>query len=218
MKRFFRRFLRVIGLLTFGGFLFVAVCNIWVIQATKRHVHHAGGEIGNLPEIAMVLGTSKSRKDGSPNPFFDDRMQVASDLYLNGSIKHILVSGDNRSPYYNEPRDMRKSLIKLNVPDSAITLDFAGLRTLDSVIRCKEIFGQDSILIVTQPFHSYRALFISQFYVMSAKAVVTDDLPFTYRYKVEVREIFARTKAVIDLYILKKTPRHLGEVEKINLG
>ncbi len=218
MKRFFRRLIRIIGILSFCGFLLVVGCNIWVIQATKRHVYHAEGEIGNLPEIAMVLGTSKSRKDGSPNPFFDDRMQVASDLYLNGSIRHILVSGDNSSPYYNEPRDMRKSLIQLNVPDSAITLDFAGLRTLDSVIRCKEIFGQDSILIVTQPFHSYRALFISQFYGMSAKAVVTNDLPFTYRYKVEVREIFARTKAVIDLYVLKKTPRHLGEVEKINLG
>ena len=98
---------------------------------------------------------------GSPNPFFEKRIETAAELYRIGKIDHFILSGDNRSMYYNEPMAMLKALLKKGVPASAITLDYAGLRTLDSIVRCKQIFGQNKIIIITQPFHSYRALFIS---------------------------------------------------------
>jgi SanA protein len=110
---------------------------------------------------------------------------------------------------------MQKALINRGVPVSAITLDYAGLRTLDSVVRSKEIFGQDRIIIITQPFHSYRALFISQYYNIDAVAVVASEPELEISFKIRIREYFARTKAVLDLYILKTTPRFLGKKEEI---
>ncbi len=139
--------------------LFVLAANIWVVNSTKDRVLTA---IDRLPEksVALVLGTSNKLIDGSPNPFFLERIQLAADLFRQGKISHFILSGDNRSKYYNEPIEMQKALVRLGVPDSLITLDYAGLRTLDSIVRSKEIFGQTKILIVTQSFHCYRALFI----------------------------------------------------------
>ncbi len=105
---------------------------------------------------------------------------------------------------------MLKALLKKGVPASAITLDYAGLRTLDSIVRCKKIFGQNKFIIITQPFHSYRALFISQYYDINAIAMVAEEPDFEYSIKVRVREYLARTKAVLDLYVLKTSPRFLG--------
>jgi SanA protein len=111
---------------------------------------------------------------------------------------------------------MRKALMKLGVPSAAITLDYAGLRTLDSVVRCQQIFGQDKITIITQPFHSYRALFISLYYNIDAVAMVAGEPDFEYSVKVRLREYLARSKAVLDLYVFKTSPRFLGQKEELN--
>jgi SanA protein len=120
--------------------------------------------------------------------------------------------------FYNEPWEMRKALIAAGVPESAITLDYAGLRTLDSVVRAKQVFGQDKLTIITQPFHSYRALFISNFYQIDAVAMVTQDPEMDQSFKVRVREYFARTKAVLDLYVFKTTPKFLGPKEQLDIN
>ena len=112
---------------------------------------------------------------------------------------------------------MKKALIKMGVPSTAITLDYAGLRTLDSIVRSKEIFGQNEITIVTQTFHSYRALFISQYYGIDAVAFVNEKQDENDLQVIHWREILARTKAVLDLYILKTSPRHLGQKEPIRI-
>jgi SanA protein len=112
---------------------------------------------------------------------------------------------------------MKKALIKKGVPASAITLDYAGLRTLDSIVRSKKIFGQHKITIITQPFHSYRALFISRYYEMDAVAMVAEEPELDRTFKVRLREYLARTKAVLDLYIFKTDPRFLGEKQQINI-
>ena len=142
-------------------------------------------------------------------------MDTAAELYKIGKIDHFILSGDNRSKFYNEPVAMRKALMSRGIPAAAITLDFAGLRTLDSIVRSKEIFGQDKIIIITQPFHSYRALFISRYYKIEAVAVVASEPELEISFKVKIREYFARTKAVLDLYILKTNPRFLGKKEDI---
>lgn len=193
--------------------LCVVLANIWVIKSTEANVY---SDHRLLPDnkIALVLGTSQKLVNGLPNPFFDNRILTAAALYHEGKVDHFILSGDNRTRYYNEPLAMKKALMKEGVPDSAITLDYAGLRTLDSVVRSKEIFGQNKIIIITQPFHSYRALFISRYYNIDAVALVAKD-PGQESSKVYFREYFARAKAVLDLYILKTTPRHLGEKEPL---
>jgi SanA protein len=187
--------------------------NLWVVNSTSDKVF---SNTDTLPphEVAVVLGTSARLGGGQPNPFFETRIKTAAGLYHAGKVKYFIVSGDNRTKYYNEPEEMKKALVKSGVPDSVITLDYAGLRTLDTIVRCKEIFGQDTVTIITQPFHCYRALFISKYYDMNAVAVMTDDVKFSSR--IYVREYFARARAVLDLYVFKTSPRHLGEKEPLN--
>lgn len=192
----------------------IGASNIWIVKSTESNVY---SELDELPDhrIALVLGTSHRSVGGGPNPFFQNRIEMAAKLYSMGKIDHFILSGDNSTKYYNEPEEMRKALIKKGVPASVITLDHAGLRTLDSVVRSKKIFGQNKILIITQPFHSYRALFISRYYDMDAVAMVAEDPDLEDTFKVRLREYLARTKAVLDLYIFKTDPRFLGEKEEI---
>lgn len=197
--------------------LFLICCNLWVVISTSEDVY---SDEKSLPDhrIALVLGTSHRASGGGPNPYFEKRMETAAELFQRGKIDHFILSGDNRSRYYNEPIEMRKALVKKGVPVNAITLDYAGLRTLDSVIRCKYIFGQNKITIITQPFHSYRALFISDYYDIDAVAMVAEEPDFESSVKVRIREYLARPKAVLDLYVFKTSPRFLGEKEEVNVS
>jgi SanA protein len=213
---FLKRLTRVGLVIVFVVLLVLVGTNLWVVTSTSNQVLT---DFNLLPDkgVALVLGTSHRMVDGSPNPFFHNRMATAAELYKEGKIARFIVSGDNRTKYYNEPAEMQKALIKLGVPTEAITLDYAGLRTLDSIVRCKEIFGQAKIIIITQPFHSYRALFISHFYNMNAVALVAREPAQEAAPRVYLREYLARTKAILDLYVLGTTPRHLGEKEPIGL-
>lgn len=194
--------------------LIIGGCNIWIVKSTQEKVY---SDLELLPDhrMALVLGTSHRSAGGGPNPFFQKRIEMAAMLYSMGKIDHFILSGDNSTRYYNEPVEMKKALIRQGVPASAITLDYAGLRTLDSVVRSKKVFGQNKITIITQPFHSYRALFISRYYDMDAVAMVADDPELDKTFKVRLREYLARTKAVLDLYVFKTDPRFLGEKEEI---
>lgn len=189
------------------GFLFILITNIWVVVSTN-HLILAKEELPNI-DVALILGTSKGSRN-NPNRFFVQRMNAAAELFASKKIKHLLVSGDNSSKFYNEPRDMLQALGDLNIPERDISLDFAGFRTLDSVIRSKEVFGQDSITIVTQEFHCYRSLFIAKKSGLSAVAFSADD-GGSIGLSLAVREILARSFAVADLYIFKREPKFLGE-------
>jgi SanA protein len=187
-------------------FLFVSLfvlSNLWIVRSTRSKVF---SDLNKVPHhrIALVLGTSHKTSKGDPNPFFEKRIETAAELYNKGKIDHLILSGDNRTIYYNEPMAMLKALLKRGVPASAITLDYAGLRTLDSIVRCKKVFGQNKFIIITQPFHSYRALFISNYHDINAIAMVAEEPDFDYSAKVRIREYLARTKAVLDLYVLQK--------------
>jgi SanA protein len=205
--------------LALTAILVVVVANIWVVTSTSSKVFLDSQELpdSDSDKVALVLGTSQKLVNGSPNPFFENRIRAAAMLYKEGKVDHFILSGDNRTKYYNEPASMKKALMNYGVPDSVITLDYAGLRTLDSVVRSKEIFGQEKLIIITQSFHSYRALFISRYYDIDAVVLVAQEPPQETALKVYFREYFARTKAVLDLYILKTAPRHLGEKEPLNI-
>ena len=209
--RWLKRFVLVVCLVIL---MVVGACNIWIVKSTESKVY---SDLKKLPDhrVALVLGTSHRSVGGGPNPFFQNRIEMAAMLYTMGKIDHFILSGDNSTKYYNEPVEMQKALVGKGVPVSVITLDYAGLRTLDSVVRSKIIFGQNKILIITQPFHSYRALFISRYYDIDAVAMVADEPDLEQTFKVRLREYLARTKAVLDLYIFKTDPRFLGEKEEI---
>ncbi len=211
---FFNKWIFIFLLLLFA---FIIFSNWIVINTTKTKIYNTISDTPKVNNVALILGTSKYTSKGYTNLFFKYRIKAAADLYLSGKIKHIIVSGDNSLKEYNEPRQMLQALIKLGIPASAITLDFAGFRTLDSVVRCKKVFGQNKFIIISQRFHVERALFIAKKYNIDAIGFAAQDPPEKYTLKTRIREYFAKTKAVIDLYITNKKPKFLGKKEKINL-
>lgn len=166
-------------------------------------------------KVGLLLGTSKYNRAGNPNLFFRYRIERAVELFKKGKIDYILVSGDNRTVQYNEPRDMRKALLMRGVSDTAIYMDYAGLRTFDSVLRCKKVFGQESFIIISQRFHLERALFIARNQGIQAVGVAAKDVNESSRWTSGVREVLARTKAVLDIFVLQTKPRYLGEPVRV---
>lgn len=183
--------------------VFAIFSNIFIISKTSSYIYE---DINTIPvkEMALVLGTSKRNINGEANSFFDNRMEAAAQLYHKGKVKGLLLSGDNRTRYYNEPSDMKKSLMQRGVPERVISIDTAGLRTIESVARCKQIFNFQDITIITQEFHAFRALYISQYYEMDAIAFPAAEVPVYSSFQVTIREFFARPKALLDLYLPNK--------------
>jgi SanA protein len=195
---------------------FVVACSGWIALESWGRLHD---DLETMPpcEVALVLGTSDRLPGGGPNLFFRHRMEAAAALYHAGAVRHLLVSGDNRSPYYNEPRAMQRALVELGVPAEAITLDYAGLRTLDSVVRAREIFGQEKVVIVTQRFHNRRAVFLANRLGLDAIGFNAEPVRFPNGVRPRMRELLARCKAVLDVTVLNTQPRHLGDFEPIVL-
>jgi SanA protein len=161
-----------------------------------------------------VLGASKTTGEG-PNLYFSYRMQAAADLYKQGKVRYLLVSGDNYRQDYDEPTDMKAALVELGVPDTCIYLDYAGFRTFDSMICCKAVFGEDSVTVISQKFHNERALFIANHREIHAIGFNAREVSNHYALKTNLREYFARVKCVLDLFLFSTDPKFLGDPVKI---
>ncbi|MGI3476053.1 outer membrane permeability protein SanA [Providencia stuartii] len=202
------------GLIAILGIALVTIILLdrWIAWDTAPDIYE---DVADLPirDVGMVLGTSKYYSSGVQNLYYSYRIQGAADAYHSGKVKYLLLSGDNGAHSYNEPIAMRKDLIKAGVPASKIVLDFAGFRTLDSVVRTRKVFDTDNFTIITQRFHCERALFIAKHKGIDAQclAVPTPKAMF----KVRIREVFARLGALADLYVLNREPKFLGEQESI---
>jgi len=198
-------------------YLFVAgivVCNLWIVLSTHSRIFDSLDAIAPNT-VGVVLGTSKKVAAGRPNLHFENRLSAAAALYHAGKVKHLLVSGYRDSQYYDEPRDMTKKLEELGVPSSAITSDQEGLRTLDSIIRAKKVFGLSEFTVISDDFHVSRALFIADRENIDAIAFRGESVGLTFSGKARVREYFARVKAVLDLYLLDTEPATIDEPVKI---
>lgn len=166
-------------------------------------------------KVGLLLGTSKYVKTGQINLYFKYRIDAAVELYEKGKIDFILVSGDNATIYYNEPITFKKALMARGIPEDQIFLDYAGFRTLDSVVRAKKIFGQESITIISQEFHNERAIYLADKKGIHAIGFNARDVSIRAGFKTQVREYFARTKAFLDI-LFGVEPKFLGD--KIEIG
>ena len=184
-----------------------AYCNYAVISCSD----FCYGDIDRIPsrETALLLGTAQTTPSGKPNLYFIARIEAAVKLFHAGKIEHILISGDNSRSDYDEPTDMKNALLVLGVPESAMTLDYAGFRTLDSVVRAKTVFKKNKFTIITQPGHAERAVYIARKHDIDAIAFYADE-PVRYKWLVErnrKREKLARVAAWIDVNILFRKPK-----------
>jgi SanA protein len=163
-------------------------------------------------DVGLVLGCSKRLSKNRANAYFTGRMQAAAELWKSGKLRCIIVSGDNREKYYNEPRDMKNALVKLGVPEDRIICDFAGLRTYDSVVRAQRIFGADKITIISQSYHVKRAVATARHMGIDAHGYCAAHIPFNRPTLLRqfLRERAARVAMMFDL-IIGTEPRHMGE-------
>ncbi|MFT5570369.1 MAG: SanA protein, partial [Cyclobacteriaceae bacterium] len=199
-----KRFIQLISI----AVVLVLILNLWVYLSTREYLIY-DVEYLKPVEVSMVLGTSRMTVRGDKNPYFENRMDAVSTLFSEGKTQKILVSGDHETPYYDEPKDMSEALGLRNVPDSAILRDEYGLRTLDSVIRLKTVFGQKKVIIVTQQYHGYRAIFIARHLDIDAKLFVAAS-PDHISLSHYLREMIARPLAIIDLFVLNTQPKYLN--------
>lgn len=198
-------------LIIFLPLLFIIIaCNLIIYRFSAGKLYSSIEEIP-YNKCGLLLGTSKKISKDRSNPYFLARVKAASELYHSKKISYLIISGDNRHISYNEPRDMRRALLARGVPDSVIFSDYAGFRTFDSVIRAKEIFGQKKVTIITQPFHNMRAVFIAYHYGIEAIGFNADDVSAARGIKTQLREVFARAKVFLDIYVLKTKPKFLGD-------
>ncbi len=194
----------------------VAVISIdrWVTNHTQGQLYFDASEV-KPHEVAVVLGTSKYL-GRTLNEYYTNRIDAAIALYQDEKISNFILSGDNAHRSYNEPWTMKRDLLKAEIPEDRIHLDYAGFRTLDSIVRAKEIFDTDNFLIISQKFHCERALYIANYHQINARCFAVPGPSSHSGFKVRFREVFARTKAFIDLYLIGTQPKFLGPKEPIS--
>ena len=193
---------------------FLIIATIFV--SNKVIVNNAEGKlfynIESIPKskVGLLLGTVKYLSDGRVNLYYQFRLEAAVKLFKEEKIDFIVVSGDNGSENYDEPTDFKNDLIEAGVPEDKIFLDYAGFRTLDSVVRIKEIFGQTSVTIISQPFHNERALYLAKHFNIEAIGFNAKGVSGKRAIKVQLREYLARVKVFVDILFNVK-PKFLGK-------
>ncbi len=198
--------------------LAAGVAVIAVMAGSVWTIHRAASDrvydrLAELPanDVGLVLGTSPRTASGEHNPHFDNRMAAAAQLYQAGKVRSLLLSGDNGTRGYDEPAEMKTALLALGVPAEALTLDDAGFRTLDSVVRARAVFGQTRLTVVTDRFHAYRAVFLARHKGIDAVAFPSREVDVRASLKSRVRECGADLKACLDLWVLHTRPHFLGQ-------
>jgi SanA protein len=207
MERHFWRNLFIIII-----FLLVSVIGTTNYIVNKTTVGQLYSSVDSIPKnkVGLLLGTAKYQDKGRQivNPYYQNRIDATVELYMAGKIDFVIVSGDNSTAYYNEPALMKADLIAKGIPEEKIYMDNAGFRTLDSILRCRDIFGEDHITIISQSFHNERALYIANHKHVTAVAFNAQSGGSFWD---EIwREKLARVKMLIDL-LFNKQARYYGE-------
>jgi SanA protein len=209
MKKRLKTMLVSVAAIALLSLAVIVTADSYITSSTKEFIYE---DISAIPanRVGVLLGTTAKLRSGRDNVYFTKRIAATAALYKAGKIQYIIVSGDNRKESYNEPEDMRRALMAAGVDSARIYLDFAGFRTFDSMVRAREIFGQDSFTVISQRFHNQRAVFLARRYGIGAIAYNAGDVNAYYGFKTMIREKFARVKVFADMAMGTK-PHFLGE-------
>lgn len=192
-----KKIFRYTFLLLEMAFLLMILANFWVFSLTGGRTYT---RVSKIPprNTALVLGTSPKMRSGIANPYFISRMDATALLYHHGKIKKIIVSGE-KSKGYNEPTAMKNFLIyQEGVPENIIYEDYEGFSTRESILRCKNVFKEKNVIIVSQGFHNLRALFFARNIDMNALGFDAQDVSKNESYyRNHFREFLARVQAVV---------------------
>lgn len=206
--KLFKHIKRLI-IFSFLTITFAVICNCIIIFSAEDKMF---SDIEKIPKnkVGLVLGAGKFTNGNRINLYYKYRLEAAETLYKSGKIEFILISGDNSKKDYDEPSTFKTDLIAKGIPEEKIFLDYAGFRTLDSVIRAKEIFSLKECTIISQKFHNERAIYLAKKNGMKAIAFNAKNITGRYGLKTNLREYLAKTKAVLDV-IFNVQPKFLGK-------
>lgn len=197
-------------------FFWCLVASILILASDRWIAHRTSDRIADRIEqvrdhrVALVLGCSPTTRDGRPNLYFVHRIDAAAELFRAGLVDQVLVSGDNGSTDYDEPSAMKEALVARGLPPSSIVRDFAGFRTLDSIVRAREIFGQPRLLVISQRFHAERAIYLADHHGIEAEGYAAADVLTAKGARTRIREALARVATLIDIHLIGTEPRFLG--------
>jgi SanA protein len=181
----------------------IPLAELWIKSDAGSRVYT---ELDSLPpcKVGLVLGCAQ-------NIYFHYRVSAACEAYKAGKIEYILVSGDNHIATYDEAGAMKTALVNRGIPEDRVICDYAGFSTIDSIVRAREVFGQQQITIISQEFHVQRALFIAKRKQLDAIGYCAPDVEISIGTRTQLREAFARVKTILDLYLFHRQPRFLGD-------
>jgi vancomycin permeability regulator SanA len=205
IKKILKFLWRLVLFLGISGLLILVLPRIITAVYSLNRIYQE--ENAPSARLAIVFGAGL-RRDGTPTAILRDRVETAAGLYFGGKVEKILMSGDNRFEYYNEPESMRQYALSLGVPDTAIALDYAGRRTYDTCYRAKAIFGASEALLVTQKFHLPRALYLCNSLGLESYGIEANN----NRYRQislliwNIREQIATVGAFVDVYWSNPVP------------
>lgn len=202
----------IIKLIIYTGLIFIALgilINIFVIKISDKYILNQINDFQHS-EAVIILGAKVYRNNRISSIVYD-RTIKGIQLYKNGIVNKILVTGDHGRKHYDEVNTIKHWLKKHNIPDKDIFLDHAGFSTYDSMYRAKEIFEIKSAIVVTQKFHLNRVLYIAMRKGISVQGYPADMRNYLYMNSYKIREFFARIKDFIYINIIKKKPKFLGE-------
>ncbi len=173
----------------------------WLVGKTSARIYSSVNDIPPC-EVGMVLGTSEY-SNGRPNPVFAGRLQAAADLYHAGKVQLLIVSGMSRPEiFYDEIAAMKRKLLEMGVPEDAIVCDGKGLRTLDSILRMRDVFGYDDFITISQRTHLERALYLADHHGISTFGFEAEILPGQYPdewLRSAIRVPLSNIKAILDI-------------------
>ncbi len=208
MKRKFA--IKILIIVLFFSIILLASSLSWVYFSTKSNIYQ---DPTYLPynKVGLIPGCNKYISKGVINKFYQERIYAGVMLFNSGKIDYILVSGDNAHASYDEPREMKNSLIDAGIPKEKIYSDYAGFRTLDTIVRAKEVFQLERVTFISQSFQNQRGVFIGNHKGIQVKAFNAGEPGVKYSIKTNTREMFAKIKMLIDLFITGKDPKFLGD-------
>lgn len=227
IRKFFARLLAAVVILAAIGGIAGMTINSHVINTQKENIactvneekeSLTSEEIERLQDFdadcILILGAG-IKDNETPTPMLQDRLDAGIMLYQEGAAEKVLLTGDNGSVGHNELHVMLNYLIEAGVPEEDIFCDHAGFSTYDSMYRAKTIFSVEKVLVVTQTYHQYRALYIGEKLGLSVRGVASDQMKYAGQPAREIREVFARVKDVFKT-MLKAESELGGEVIPIN--
>lgn len=208
-KKLIKIILIVLIVLILIGLIVILGINFYVKSSTRVKIIDESKAL-NLEDVDCILVLGAGVRNGKPSPMLKDRLEVAISLYEKGAAGKLLMSGDHGKKDYDEVNLMKNYAINSGIAGEDIFMDHAGFSTYESIYRAKYIFKAQKIIIVTQEYHLYRALYIAKSLGLEAYGVSATLDDYSGQTTRELREILARDKDFF-LSIFKPKPTYLGE-------